>query len=49
MVVTKKLQDSQIDSTWQSISTGRAVAVAEHATVHLSAELAHLGAFVVGG
>jgi len=26
-----------------------AVAVAEHASVHLAAQLAHLGAFVVGG
>ena len=50
MVVTKKLQDSQMDSKWQSISDGSgAIAVAEHAPVHLGAELAHLVALVVAG
>ena len=38
-----------MDSKWQSISTGRgAVAAAEHAAVHLPAELEHLSALGVG-
>src|SRR5271166_6583606 len=50
MVVWKKVQDSQMDSKWQSRPTGSgAVAVAEHAAVHLDTELAHFGAFGVGG
>jgi hypothetical protein len=49
MVVTKKVHDSQIDSKWQSISTGRALAIAEHPTVHLAAEFGHLAALSVGG
>ena len=50
MVVWKKVQDSQIDSKWQSRLNGPgAVAVAEHSPVHLAAEFGHLGAFGVGG
>ena len=50
MVVTKKVQDSQMDSKWQSISTGRAQCpVAEHPAVHLGAKLAYLRPLVVSG
>ena len=46
VVVTKKVQDSQMDSKWQSsLDRTRAVAVAEHATIHLATELGHLAAF----
>ena len=50
MVVTKKVQDlaDGLEVAVHLDGAG-AVAVAEHAAVHLGAEFAHLGAFVVGG
>ena len=51
MVVTKNEHPSHTDSWWlagHGDGSG-AVAVAEHAAVHISAEFAHLGAFGIGG
>ena len=49
MLQTKKLQDLRIDEVAVELDGSREVAVAEHAVVHLGAELAHLGAFVFAG
>ena len=50
MVETKTLQDfaDRLDVAVE-LDGSRPAAVAEHAAVHLGAELAHLGSFVIAG
>ena len=50
MVVWKKVQDSQMDFEVAVQADGSgAEAVAEHSAVHFDTELAHFGAFGLGG